>query len=167
MRRSMESNRRIRLNTDRGKRWYCFLAAVFFAVGIFANLPLEDFGILAETPQTRAVLAADGGRMEPSERSAHKAVLPDHMAGSLNLTASKILDGVDDVLIAADTGSVVQSVLPGVRAADSLLFTEGIRQFFRRRKGTWRPLREGKRICRFLVVIFIHRTDGKKRTCFV
>lgn len=173
MRKSMEPDWRIRPDADRRKRWFCILAAVLLAVGIFGNLPLEDFGVSAErfrfvsaeSAGSPVILPEDGGRTQSTELWARQAVLPDKMAG--NITACKRLDGVDDFQIAADTGSAGQHVLQGARAADYLLFAEVLRQFFGGLAVRRRFWSGEKRIRRFHVIKFIHRTDGKKRTCFV
>lgn len=173
MRKSMEPDWQIRPDADRRKRWFCMLAAVLLAVGIFGNLPLEDsgvpaarFGFVSAEPAGSAVsLPGGGGRTQSTELWAHQAVLPDKMAG--NITACKRLDGVDDFQIAADTGNTGQHALQRARAADDLLVAEVIRQFFGGLAARGRLWSGEKRIRRFHVIKFIHRTDGKKRICFV
>lgn len=94
--------------------------------------------------------------------------LPALLSGGMlgRFAAEKVLRGLDDFQIASDAGSGGQNAYRGVKLVTMLPFVEEDGEQFcpgQRRGRLWPG---EKKIRLFYVVVFIHRTDGKKKSCF-
>lgn len=127
-----------------GRRIVCICISVIFLIAVFGRIDH-----LKSHPYT-VQRQAETGTMQGMESY---------------LSAENVM-GVDDFHITSNEGRSVSGVFAGVRGAALWLFALILLWFL----GNVLPKRRisfrKKRIYVFRVVTFIHRTDGKKKSCF-
>ena len=145
-------------NIHRIKKLYCVIAAVLFCIGILGSQAMEYTINMARYD-------LDAGRAEACAPSVFSKE-GETGGWQKKYTAVKALSGVDDFRLVSDTGSSGANACYGLRGVSVLPFVkEGGQLFFPNSRGR-RIWRRQKRIRLFHVVSFIHRTDGKKKSCF-
>lgn len=126
------------------KRILCFCAALFFLAGILGNIS------------------------QPNTVRHHERTLPSRNGVRLQtvLLSADSLNGIEDFHIVSDADGTGSNVIGGMRQSVPVCLIAVLLLFFGVISLVRRKNFSDKRIPVFLVVKFIHRSDGKKKACF-
>ncbi len=143
-----------------GRKKICAaLFIVLFAAGVFGNISIRCNFLPAPNPAHKpAVCSVSGGNLE-SDRS-------EGSVSSEKYVPARAPDGIDDFRITPHSGGINTHARQQPRQA-AFLFLTGTDEVYAPFAAPGIKKDRETHIWLFYVVSFLHRTDGKKKTCFV